>query len=307
MVGSRSVRALLLAAALAVGCTPQMGDCDQAAAIRVAYDQATGLPAYEGQALMIASCGHGAFCHAGDDVPRENRLGVPEGLSFDVQLAAPDGTVDEAAIVRQRRARFRTVQEAHLVLHTVDLGTMPPPSEVGREVLAGAPVYVRASAGGFEALPAVGSEEGREILRNWLACAAPVIERPVPREDGVNAVVVPPLPLEPLEPTWASLFEDLLRGRGCATALCHGGSDAGFRVTDSASTHAALTTGAASGEECAGQGALIVAGDPDASLFVDKLGAEPRCGDPMPLGGIPLRDEDLEAVRAWIAAGALIE
>lgn len=300
------MRLFVLVAVLAAGCTPELGACDQAAAIRVAYDQATGLPAYEGQALMIASCGHGAFCHGGDDIPRENRLGVPEGLGFDVQLAAPDGTVDEAAIVRQRRARFRVVQEAHLALHTVDLGTMPPPSQQGRDVLGSAPTYVRAGEDtGFEPLPAVGSDEGREILRNWLACAAPVIERPVPREDGVTAVVVPPLPLEPIEPTWASVFEDLFRGRGCATALCHGGSESGFRVTDRDATHRALVMGDARGEACTGEGALIVPGDPDASLLVEKLTGAPRCGDAMPLGGIPLRDEDLAAVRDWIAAGAL--
>lgn len=286
--------------ALCAGCQPELGECDQASAIRVAYDQASGLPAYEGQALMIASCGYGSFCHGA--TPDES-FGVPEGLSFDVQLAAADGRVNEDQVARLRRGRFRTVQEARLILHTIDLGTMPPPDD-GPMVFDGAPVYVRSAGGDFAALPEVGSDEGRELLRNWLACDAPVVERPVPRDDGVPAVVVPPLDLPPIEPTWSSIFDNLLLGRGCAGARCHGGTEAGFQVTDPATTHAALVGATPSGDECFGMGTLVAPSDPGASLLIEKLRPSPSCGERMPLSGLPLRDEDIAAVEQWIADGA---
>ncbi|MGE0790874.1 MAG: hypothetical protein AB7S26_34690 [Sandaracinaceae bacterium] len=292
-------RSVLAVCVLLVACEPQLGECDQAAAIRVAYDQANGLPAYEGQAMIIASCGNGSFCHGA--MP-EMAFGVPAGLTFDVQLAAADGSVDEEQIIRLRRGRFRVVQEGRLILHTVDLDTMPP--QDGNEVLTDAPQYVRSDGGDFVPVPAPHDPLGREILRNWLACGAPVVERPMPREDGVDAVVVPPLDLPEIQPTWASVFADLLRRRGCAGALCHGGTDAGFRVTDSAGTYAALVGVDASGDECGGMGRLVVPSDPDASLLLEKLQDNPRCGDRMPQSGIPLRAEDLDAVRTWIADGA---
>lgn len=291
-----------------LGCEPEVGECTEAdfeQAIRVAYDQASGYPAYEGQALMISSCGNGGFCHGASP---DEAYGVPEGLHFDVQLAGIDGRVDEREVARQRRGRFRVVQEGRLILHTVDLGTMPPPpnGDDVREVLESAPIYVRAGEDGFEELPGVDTADGREILRNWLACQAPVIERPVPREDMVPAVVVPPDPRTPIEPTWTSIFDDLLRARGCATASCHGGSDAGFVVTDMAGTHAAIVGTGAGSEECAGNGTLVTAGDPSSSLFLEKLRANPICGERMPLRGLPISDADIAAVSQWIADGAMM-
>lgn len=287
---------------LLTACGPELGACDPSEAIRVAYDEATGMPAYEGQAVMHASCGYGSFCHA-SDVPMENRLGVPAHLTFDVQLAATDGTVDEAAIARLRRARFRTVQEARGIYESLALGTMPPAGEEGASVRSGAPRYLASDdRGELVPLPGADTPAGREIVRNWLACDAPVVERPLPREDGLSAVVVPPLPRDPIEPTWESVFEDLLRARGCAGARCHGGSEAGFQVTDAAGTRAALVGAEASGDECAGM-PLVAPGAPDDSLFYRKLAARDEadvCGDPMPLGAPRLNDDDLAAVRAWI-------
>jgi hypothetical protein len=305
---------LVLHAALAatlllpcVGCTPELGTCDPAAAVSVAYDEATGMPAYAGQALVIASCGNGAFCH-GAEARGRDRYGVPTGLELDVRLAAIDGAVDEAEVVRLRHGRFHVVQHARAILASVEAGTMPPDGAAGAEALDGAPRFVRIDEQeGAVPLPAVSTPEGRAILRNWLACGAPVVERPVPRMDGAPAEVVPALVLPPVEPTWASIFGDVLETRGCAAARCHGGTEAGFRVTDAAGTYAALVGAAASGEDCDGMGTLVVPGSPDASLFLAKLSAHRGamvCGDPMPIGGIPLRAEDLDAIRTWITNGA---
>jgi len=318
----------MVACLLVLGCQPELGECDQPEALRIAYNAVDspagfspdGHAAYEGQAIMNTSCGAGGFCHAADSVPLEKRFGVPAGLTFDVLPAQADGTVDEARVARLRRARFRVVQEARLILQAIDSGQMPVYGPIDcdpmleqcvAQVHLEAPQYVRLAAGEFSPLPGTNQPEGREILRNWLACGAPAVERGAPRDDGVVSAVVPPLPQDPIEATWESIYENLIRGRGCARSLCHGADpDAGFRVlggaTGAIDTLMDQLRGVeASGTDCDGMGTLIVPGDPDASLFLQKLRGTATCGDPMPSGGVPLRAAELDTVAAWIEAGAM--
>jgi hypothetical protein len=72
---------------------------------------------------------------------------------------------------------------------------------------------------------------------------------------------------------------------------------------DKATAYAALVGKTSSGRQCAGK-PLVVPGQPDMSLFLQKLKATPPCGSRMPIGGAALSDTQLEAVRSWIAAGA---
>ncbi len=297
----------LLACALpvaALGCQPDLGDCDPTLATQVAYEE-SGLPAYEGQALLVRSCGNGSFCHSAG-IDAADRFGAPIGLPFDVQVVAVDGNVVEADVLRQRRARFRVVQEAASILGSIEIGVMPPPaapdSSIDR-VYQGAPSYARAEGG--EALPEITSAAGREILRNWLACGAPVVERGAAREDGVPAVVEEPLFVPPVEPTWPSIFESLVGSRRCATPLCHGGnSRAGYEALVAADAYRGLVGQPARGEDCDGQGTLVVPGDSGASLLLSKLDGTSTCGDAMPLNQIPVRQATVDAVAAWIDCGA---
>lgn len=71
---------------------------------------------------------------------------------------------------------------------------------------------------------------------------------------------------------------------------------------DKATAYAALMGKTSTSSKCRGK-QYIVPGNPDASLFLQKL-ASPPCGGHMPLGGDPLPDDQLEMVRTWIAAGA---
>jgi hypothetical protein len=137
---SRRVSLLLLPLALAA-CAPEVGECNASEARRPAYDQATGLPAYEGQAILIQSCGSGGFCHAdgGDAVIA---YGAPNHLTFDLQLASIDGSMTSDAADRLRRSQFQALAHAESILSTIDRGTMPPGGSVGQEVRAAAPAYV---------------------------------------------------------------------------------------------------------------------------------------------------------------------
>ncbi len=72
---------------------------------------------------------------------------------------------------------------------------------------------------------------------------------------------------------------------------------------DKATAYAALVGKTSSSSMCSGK-ALVVAGQPDSSLFLQKLDTTPPCGGHMPLGGDALPAAQLDMVRTWIAAGA---
>lgn len=72
---------------------------------------------------------------------------------------------------------------------------------------------------------------------------------------------------------------------------------------DQHGARAALVGQASISTRCGGR-TLVVPGDPDSSLFLQKLSPAPPCGNRMPLGGAVLPDAVLEMVRTWIEAGA---
>jgi hypothetical protein len=73
---------------------------------------------------------------------------------------------------------------------------------------------------------------------------------------------------------------------------------------DQAAAYAALVGQTSTSSKCGGR-PLVVPGQPDMSLFLQKLGPNPPCGSRMPIGGMPLSGEQLEMIRSWIAAGAM--
>ena len=118
-------------------------------------------------------------------------------------------------------------------------------------------------------------------------------------------------------PTFTRVFNDVITGTGCnGGPLCHGGAVGGLLMADKAATYDALVnvpgmgtnTADAQNANCADTGIIrVVPGDPDASLFVQKVdppGGEPPCGAAMPPTGGLLEREHLDLIRAWIEAGA---
>lgn len=170
-----------LSLALVAGCAPDLGACDMPAARTVVYGVDDGAPAYAGQALIQASCGNGAFCHA---ELASDRFGAPAGLDFDLALAM---TADETD--RLRRGQHDAYQWRHEILQQVDDGAMPP-GTTGKQVAAlGIP---------YRDLPALDSSAGREILRNWLACGVPVVERTAQDRPASTVAVGAVVPADPL-------------------------------------------------------------------------------------------------------------
>jgi hypothetical protein len=308
------------------GCPATVGDaCDLDEAREVVY-AADGTPAYAGQALLVTSCGGGSYCHT--QTPMAPRYGAPGDLVFDVLLV--DGAVDEDdALRRLFRAQNAAYRHRDGVYASVVSGTMPPVGRPPVPDLREAASAFRRYTGPMDTtgtpLPLVQSEEGREILRNWLACGAPVVERtteadlPTCERDADCAVtgvclmdtgecrpvgdVVEVRPTA-LEPTWTSIFVNVIRP-SCASVGCHVGASAFnmLDLSDREMAYEALTTRDAS--TFCSERPYVTPGssDPTMSVLLDKLQPTPTCGGRMPPSG--LSADVAMVIEEWVMLGAM--
>lgn len=274
-------RPFLIVACVAAlfGCQSELGECDEQAAKELVYNQG-GRVATKGQALAHDSCGNGSFCHAAS-ARGESRFGVAAGLNFDM-VPSPTGL-----------SKLR--EYAELSWQQVESGQMPPRGRARSVQGDGDWLADPQRRSGAPRLPRLDTREGKGVFRNWLACGAPVV-RDTKVAPGVQ-------PGTAVEPTWRSIRDDLFV-KSCAIAGCHdtasSASAGGLDLSGDCDAYAALFVAGACNEPA------VRAGQPEQSLLVDKLTAtRPRCGSPMPPGGL---DEGAKAaVRDWIRAGAVAE
>jgi polyvinyl alcohol dehydrogenase (cytochrome) len=108
------------------------------------------------------------------------------------------------------------------------------------------------------------------------------------------------------EPTFSAIFEEIFVADGCNTTSCHGGNQGNLSMNTRDQAYANLVGTPAAGASCAASGLVrVVAGDPAASLLLDKVSSTtPVCGTAMPPAG-PLDERQVEQIREWIARGAL--
>lgn len=343
------------------GCLTEVGECDEVAAREVVFldtgtnvDAENGEPMYAGQALLQTTCGSGQFCH-GAAATGPARYGVPRGLDFDFGLVCTDGPCVpfDPEIERLHKSQRRVLSHASLVLDVVRSGSMPPGAK-GRDVIRRAPAFRRVSLapgavftlrdqtfacadlppgtceqGQLEIqienplVPKLGTSEGNEILRNWIACGAPVIESTgepgsfstggdcgIPGEQGHTGtcVVRIPAPIDPPDLSWTSIYETVI-GPRCGRS-CHTPSDSTnfdrsqLDLSNQLIAYSAMFEREANGQECADMGMLIAPGDADASLLIAKLERTQWCGDPMPTGTSAISPAVTSVIRAWIEMGA---
>jgi len=272
---------LAMLAALHAGCGDDLGACDARAATQLVYSQ-SGLVATKGQALMHDSCGSAAFCHS-ESARGKARVGAPSGLDFDMLPLA----IGWPNVVTRSQAIWASVLN----------GSMPPAGEGQRAVSSGNWSFDPQGRARAERLPPLSTTAGKAVLRNWLACGAPVVG-----ETAVPLWVRPPASGDAAVPSdWAPIFTDIIEPR-CATAGCHNTQTAagGLTLVEACAAYAQLLE-----EDACGQARLIPA-DGKSSLL-DKLeSSNPACGGPMPPAG-SLDAADLQAIRAWIEAGAPAE
>lgn len=312
---TRALCLVLVSASLTVGCNPDLGECDEAAARELVYDEC-GLPMYAGQALVQSSCGNGSYCHMAEAAGAA-RNGAPAGLNWDVALAnVVDNEVNPEALDRLRHGQRNIFRERDLIWTMVEAEVMPPFGDATDEPLGTRRPF---AFGDGRVLEIIETEAARDRVRNWLACGAPVVERSAPIRDGAGAIVptevgsvVPPIDTAvAVEPTFMSIYNRIIEVR---CARCHRPSSVYFSRNSldmsSADTAYANLVGmpppvSAMGVECGASGtSRVVAGEPEMSLLFLKID-DPSCGDRMPLNEAPLCPEEIEAVRQWILDGAM--
>ncbi len=304
---------LLLAGATLGACETDLGPCDYDEA-RTVYFNSSGTPYYGGQALVAEYCDS---CH-GARSEGAARVGAPAGLNFDMTVAQGD----IMALAHLRAGQQNIFDWRGEAQEWVEAGTMPPPGE--RFIRSGA----QYSDLEGNILPGLDSAEGKSLLRNWLSCGSPVVERSEPpvleqvagaecnngtEEVGDCRVLKEETVV--IEPNWSSLYSNYF-GKGATCLACHqtqAQADAfgtTFVMGSSAQTAYDAMVGVMtdSAGDCSGQ-IIVVENDPDASNLVHKLegegaGGAEVCGDPMPATGAAAPGAVVQAVRDWISAGA---
>ena len=112
-------------------------------------------------------------------------------------------------------------------------------------------------------------------------------------------------PLDPnrIEPTLSSIQMNIFN-LNCAFSGCHGGATPQLGLNLSAGQVRATTVNVQSVENA--NLFRIAPGDPDNSYLVWKIEGRPEiAGERMPRGRAPLPQDQINAIRQWIADGAL--
>lgn len=160
----------------------ELGECDADAALEVVWDT-EGIPAFAGQAIVNTSCGSGSACHS-EGATGADRFGAPLELDFDLEVASTSSEVEEERAALLLEHQLRMFEMRGSVYDRVASRAEPPGGAAYDAFAATAARYQRYDAGVLiGALPDVRNEGSREILRNWLACGTPVVERTEPRRD----------------------------------------------------------------------------------------------------------------------------
>ncbi|MEM7449330.1 MAG: hypothetical protein AAF355_13945 [Myxococcota bacterium] len=339
----------LVYTALLPGCLPELGSCDEEGdqgrqLVYVNGGVDDGLPYYAGQAYMRSSCaGDGAFCHARNAT---SPFGAPRGLNYDLTLACRDDVFNAQDCLQHYPEEHSTLINARkdvsnwrrYIYREVQRGHMPP-GRAGRSVVNASSSY-RLSPEPEDPilLPKLGSSEGREILREWLACGNPIVwraEEPdqgqVPGdlcnevsgvdangdelvEEGIGDCVVRQQLV--IDPSWTSIYALVIEPECTA---CHDQdpenplrsqflASGGLNLNGQEDAYQALVVESIrASSTCIGEATNYVApGDPDGSYLMDKIGPSGPmlCGGVrMPIGG-GLAAIALEAIQEWIANGA---
>lgn len=270
---------------------------------------------------MHRSCAAGV-CHA-SGASGADRLGAPAGLDFDLPVSPVDeyGRPDPDYVERARRGRERILGFAGRILQWIDQGAMPPKgSDVGDEALPGYghATYDLGRCRFGDPVPAVGTPEGREVLRNWLACGAPVVVGSDPalaRFDDGEVGRIAPICVDDstgAEITFQKVFDDVLRPSCAGTCHAPGGTHEKLDFSDIDAAYDSLMNELPDDSDCAVEIApsFVDTEDVDRSYLLHKMSdstiprsERPICGDPMP-SGEPALVLGAAKVREWISRGA---
>jgi hypothetical protein len=128
--------------------------------------------------------------------------------------------------------------------------------------------------------------------------------------NGYTGVPDTPDPYDANAPTtWTQVYADII-GPTCASCHNPAGSGGALGKLDMSSPDTAYTNlvnAGAEGSACAGKGIRVTPNSTAMSILYLKVSpTEPSpCGLKMPLGGVPLSQNEVDEITSWINAGAM--
>ncbi len=178
--------------------TAELGECDEdkARALLVAPD---GRIEYAGQAIINRSCAAGA-CHA-SNASGDERFGAPSDVNLDLEPAfVVDGgtmsgasSLDANALGRLQRNQQRVYDLSGQIWALIKSGAEPPDKPHGNASAGGAvQINDDSCSSAPDQLAPITAPSTQELVRNWLACGAPVVEVSDPSIPLTTLEHVPP-------------------------------------------------------------------------------------------------------------------
>jgi mono/diheme cytochrome c family protein len=324
----------------ALGCSEDVGPCKDPNQGRdtVLYG---GSIQYGGQAILNASC---APCHS-EGAKGAMRQGAPEGLDLDLRPADPEDpeeasgvesnkvTLTQSTISRLRGRQRSVFEERDLIYDQVVRGLMPPDglgAQFRKAIVSIFDSDDESPCTQGAAYAPTTAKASQEVLRNWLACGAPIVETTSPMVLGRTAgaagyqyqtcdgPVAPPGDGGVVVPagdggtgeggtvgpviTIQTLQTQIFEGSGACVG-CHvkGGVASIPDLSSAAASYESLLNGPLG--DC--NKAYVTKGDPSKSFLYEVISVDkPSCGDRMPPGG-KLTTSQIKLISDWITQGAM--
>ena len=264
-MNTKNSLAALIFGIAAAGCGADLGECDPEK-LDITGPSGSQDGVNDGQVVINTRC---VSCHSAN-AEGALRHGAPFGLNFDVPQTAT--TERQLQVFNAGLSNVR--QYAEDIWEAIDSDYMPPAGPV--------------------------DTDGKEQVRNWLACGAPA--EPMMGDTGM------PAPMGSFDAVFDRMHTQ------CVT--CHSaGAKLGNFVWgdgDKCATYDNIVGVAAAGDSCSGMGNYIEPNSPENSILVQKCSTNGAAacgtGTPMPAtgqGGLEQSDPDLyNALVEWVTAGA---
>ena len=311
---------LMLASLCALGCGDDVGTCSDENKARDPV-LSGNVVMFGGQAIVNKSCA-GGRCHS-SQAKGALRDGAPAGLDFDlVPVSEADADGDEVnddgdpyvALKPSQLAALRTRQQTvhdrrDAIWELVQDFRMPPPTKEFSSFRALGQILTVSNDAPCEkgkAYKSLLTGESQEVLRNWLACGAPIVESNgsvvAKAETAGQAGWQYPMCEAAGGDGGVVSLATLLEGPFSSCTTCHPGSG----TPDFTTTAKAVQTVVGKSDEACDGKPFVTKGDPEQSYLYDLVSKDdPGCGQlRMPLAGPPLSESELAQVAAWITAGA---
>lgn len=319
----KSTRALLLSYAsvslLALGCGEDVGTCDDPNKGHDTVVYADSVQ-FGGQAIINVSC---AGCH-GSQLKGEARRGAPAGLDFDLEpipasMAEGDGKnsnefpivkISEAQASGLRERQRLVFEERELIWDQVKEGLMPP-SGLGKAYRELKNIFDSDDAAPCQAIKPydpITEKRSQDVLRNWLACGAPIVESqgPVVQKDLTAGKAGYQYKMcTPSEAPMGTITLDVVQEKVMEVACvgCHSAGGTPPDLSSADKTYAFFTN---TTDDCNGKKWLDLTGKTLEQSYLHELVTKDKPGctsTRMPQTG-RLTDAQLKTIEGWITAGA---